>query len=96
MRTNFAVSRLGLAERSRPGAGLGCCCPVHLGKDNRQFRLHVFLGALIVVVRQFADPILELQVAQIFVDRGFARLQMLNEDLRERPPADPAIRTNNV
>ena len=45
-----------------------------------QFLLQVALGALIILVGEFADAIFELQVAQIFVDRGLALIQVMEGD----------------
>ncbi len=42
-----------------------------------QFLLQIFLGALVIVIGEFADAIFELQVAQIFVDGGLALVQMV-------------------
>ena len=70
----FAVSAFAFGAVGTAGVPAICLTAVHLGEDNRQLGLHIFLGPLIILVRQLADSILELQIAQILVDRGFARL----------------------
>ena len=50
---------------------------VHFGHDNGQLALQVLLGLLVIVIGEFADTVLELEVAQIFVDLSLAIVQML-------------------
>jgi hypothetical protein len=45
---------------------------VDLGQHRRQFLLQVFLGVLVILVGEFTDAVLELEVAQVLVDGGLA------------------------
>ena len=49
---------------------------IDFGQHRGQFLLQILFGALIIVIGEFADAIFELQVAQIFVNRGLALVQV--------------------
>ena len=50
---------------------------VHFGHHAGQFALQIPLGLLVVLVGELAQTVFKLQVAQVFVDGGFALVQML-------------------
>src|ERR1700761_145667 len=50
---------------------------VDLRQHTSQLLLQIFLGALIILVGQFAQAIFELQVTEIFVNRRLALIQVL-------------------
>ena len=62
---------------------------VDLGQHAGEFLLQAFLGRLVVGVREFADAIFELQVAQVLVNRRLAFVQML-ERRYGSGPVDPS------
>jgi hypothetical protein len=39
--------------------------------------LQILFGLLVVVIAQLADAVFELKIAQIFLDRGLALIEML-------------------
>ena len=50
--------------------------PIDFRQHRGQFLLQVFLGQLVVVIGEFAHTVLELQVAQVLVDRRLALIQV--------------------
>ena len=49
---------------------------INLCHDAGELFLEIALGGLVVVVGELADPVFELKVAEVFVDRGLAFIEV--------------------
>src|ERR1019366_2727172 len=58
--------------------------PVHFGEYRGQLLLQVFLGVLIILVGEFADPVFKLEVAQVLIDSGFPLIEVIEWRYRLR------------
>ena len=57
---------------------------IHFGQNHRQFLLQVALARLVIRVREFTDPVFELEIAEVLVNGSLPIIKMAKRGLRLR------------